>query len=141
MQWCVFCIYILSIVCVYCQSPWGVSLFGGVGEHTRDGSDLYMEMKELWAMYVVCAVSVLHFVYCVCIVCILCIMCVLCFFCVAHVGFWRVFCVVRLCYLQCICFMYVCVQCILGIACVLFNFCIVCVAHCYFVLIVHVLCL
>ncbi|KMS93364.1 hypothetical protein BVRB_032230, partial [Beta vulgaris subsp. vulgaris] len=24
----------------------GVSVFGGVGEHTREGNDLYMEMKE-----------------------------------------------------------------------------------------------
>ena len=28
------------------KSHGGVSVFGGVGEHTREGNDLYIEMKE-----------------------------------------------------------------------------------------------
>ena len=28
------------------KSHGGVSVFGGVGEQTREGNDLYMEMKE-----------------------------------------------------------------------------------------------
>ena len=30
----------------HCQSSWGVYVFGGVGERTHEGNDLYMKMKK-----------------------------------------------------------------------------------------------
>ena len=39
-------VLIMELINNIAKAHGGVSIFGGVGERTREGNDLYMEMKE-----------------------------------------------------------------------------------------------
>jgi F-type H+-transporting ATPase subunit beta len=39
-------IFIMELINNIAKAHGGVSVFGGIGEHTHEGNDLHMEMKE-----------------------------------------------------------------------------------------------
>ena len=41
-------VLIMELINNIAKAHGGVSVFGGVGERTREGNDLYMEMKRIW---------------------------------------------------------------------------------------------